>query len=99
MYNYLNMVMGGTGGAGSSISTVAGFVTILANIFIIIAVGVSLISIAIAFIQFITSTGDIKLVEKAQRGVMWGAFGLAVSLLAFTLKNILVASAGITGLK
>jgi hypothetical protein len=88
MYNYLNMVMGGTGGAGSSISTVAGFVTILANIFIIIAVGVSLISIAIAFIQFITSTGD-----------MWGAFGLAVSLLAFTLKNILVASAGITGLK
>ena len=98
MYNYLNAVMNGTGGAGAGISSVAGFVTILANLFIIIAAGVSLVSLGLSFIQYITSTGDVKAVEKAQRGVLWALLGLVISILAFTIKNIIVSSAGITGL-
>lgn len=99
MYKYLNSVMNGTGGAGSNISSVANFVVIIANLFIIIAVGVSLISLALSFIKFITSIGDPKAVEKAQSGVLWGILGLIISLMAFTIKNILVRSAGITGIK
>lgn len=99
MYHYLQGVMGGTAGAGSNISSVAGFVTILANLFIIIAAGVSFISLTLSLIQYITSTGDVKAVEKAQRGVLWGLIGLVVSILAFTIKNVIVSSAGITGLQ
>jgi len=91
--------MSGTGGAGSSINSVANFVAIIANLFVVVAVGVSLISLTLSFIKFVTSTGDPKAVEKAKSGVLWGILGLLISLLAFTIKDILVRSVGITGIK
>lgn len=83
----------------SALSSVESFVTLLANVFIVVAFGLSIASIAFSFVQFITSTGDPKMVEKAQRGALWGVIGVILSILAYTLKNILVSSAGITGLK
>jgi len=99
MYKYLNSVIGVASGAGGSIKSVAGFTVLLANLFVIIAAGVSVISMAFSFIQIITSAGDPKAAQKAQTGVLWGGIGLIVSILAFVIKDVIVSVAGVKGIK
>jgi len=73
-------------------------IVVAANVAIIIAMGVSIITLAYSFIQFVTSTGDEKLLEKAQRSVMWSVLGFILALVAFALKNILMKAIGISGI-
>jgi len=89
----MNAINGGN--KAGAFSSVMSLVHALANIFIVVALGLSFISIAFSFIQFITSTGDPKMVEKAERGLLWGGIGFILSLLAFSLLNILRNMAGI----
>jgi len=76
---------------------VGSFVSLLANVFIVIAVGLSIVALAFGFIQMATSTGDIKNAERAQRTLLWGAIGIVISLLAYALKTVLFNAAGISG--
>ena len=97
MFIYLEKVMNGANGGNraGAFGSVGSFVMVLANVFVVIALGLSFISIALSFIQFVTSAGDPKMVEKAERGILWGGIGFVLSLLAFTLKNLLLRMAGL----
>jgi hypothetical protein len=77
-------------------SDVNSVVIALANVFILIGFGLSIISMAVAFVQFVTSAGDPKSTEKAQTALVWSAISAVVSLSAFALKTILINIAGIT---
>jgi len=77
-------------------TTVQAVVVAVANVFILIALGLSIVSIAFSFIQFIVSTGDEKLLQKAQTSLLWGAIGFIIAALAFVLKNVLLSATGIT---
>ena len=66
-----------------------GLAVMFANIAVIIGAGVSLIGLAYSFIIYITSGGDPKTVQRAQRSVTWSVIGLLVSLAAWGIKTIL----------
>jgi hypothetical protein len=98
MFTYLEQAMNGIGANRlGGLSTVSGIVNLLASIFVAVAVGLSIISIAYAFIQFIVSTGDEKLLQKAQTSALWGVLGFIIASLAFVLKNVLLGAAGVAG--
>jgi hypothetical protein len=79
-------------------TTVQSMVMVVANTAIIIAMGVTIVTLAYAFIQFITSSGDEKLLDKAQKSVMWSVIGFVVAFIAFALKNILMRTIGVQGI-
>jgi hypothetical protein len=97
MFTYLEQIMNGANGGNraGAFTSVGNFVMAIANIFIVVALGLSFISIALSFVQFVTSAGDPKMVERAERGILWGGIGFVLSLIAFSLKNILVKMAGL----
>jgi hypothetical protein len=74
------------------------FLVLLANFFILVAAGLSVAALAFGFVLYATSSGDIKNTEKAQRAVLWGAIGIAISLAAFALEYVLTNATGVTGL-
>lgn len=77
-------------------SGVDSFVRLLANTFIIVAVGLSVAALAFGFVQMATSSGDPKNAERAQRAILWGALGIFIALIAYVLKNVLINAAGIS---
>lgn len=79
-------------------SGVESFVYLIANVFIVIAIGLSIVALAIGFLQMATSSGDPKNAERAQRTLTWGVVGLVVSLFAYVLKLVLLNMAGVSGL-
>jgi len=91
-YNIMNFAP-----QGGQYTEVQSFVYLVANAFVVIAVGISVAMLAFGFLQIATSSGDPKSVEKAQRALLWGAVGLLVSLLAFVLKTVLLNAAGVSG--
>jgi hypothetical protein len=89
-------MIGATGGKSvAKLTTVSSFVILLANLFIIIAFGLSVVSLALSLVQFATSSGDPKQAQKAQNGIMWSVLGMIIALLAFALKAIFIKFAGI----
>jgi hypothetical protein len=66
-----------------------------ANVFIIIAFGVSFLAFAFSFIQFITSTGDKKMTEKAQKNMSWSVIGLFACFILYGIKDALIKAFGI----
>ena len=76
-------------------SSIQGVVIAIANVFIIIAVGLSVVSMAFSFIQFVTSTGDPKLVEKAEQSILWAVIGFVVAFAAYAIKEIIVRMIGV----
>ncbi len=83
----------------SHIGTVGNVVVIAANFFVIIALGISTATLAFSFIQFITSTGDKKMVEKAQKSLQWSVIGIFVSLVIFSFKTFLLKFLGVSGVE
>jgi len=102
MFDSLDKIMNGlTGGGDMAVKhlyTVPQFINLVANIVVLIGVGLSIVSLAMSFVQFITSTGDPKLVEKAEAGILWSGIAFFVCLAAFTLKRILLNFMGIKGI-
>jgi len=96
-FDKLNSIMGSFAPDNTMFSGPESFVFLLANLFVYIAGGLSVIAIAFGFLQLATSSGDVKNAEKAQRAILWGAVGLVVSFLAFILKNVLLKTAGVSG--
>ena len=98
MFSQLEQVMRGvTSGdkAVSRLGSVGNTAQLVANVFIIVAVGMSLSSIAYSFIQFATSTGDEDAVDKAKTTLTWGVLGMLMAVLAYTLKNLLLRTTGL----
>jgi len=99
MFDYLRAAVGGFAFGDRAVSrftTVQAVVITIANVFILIALGLSVISIAYSFVQFVVSTGDEKLLAKAQTSLLWGAIGFIIAALAFVLKNVLLRTVGVT---
>ena len=71
-----------------------GVATFIANLLIAVAFSVSFIALAYAFIQFLTSQGDPKAIEKAQHAALYSAAALGVSLLAVAIRSIVFKSVG-----
>lgn len=60
----------------------------------VIAFGVSFVMLAYAFIQFITSTGDPKRMEKPKSAITWSILGLILATLLQGIKDILLRTLG-----
>jgi hypothetical protein len=78
-------------------SNVQSFVDVLAYFFVGVAGSLSVVAIAFGFLQIATSTGDPKNTERAQRALIWGAFGLVISIIIWVLKLVLFNAVGISG--
>ncbi|NMB91719.1 hypothetical protein GYA37_02640 [candidate division WWE3 bacterium] len=84
--------------AASRFGNAQSMVILAANVAIIIAVGITVVTLAFAFVQFAMSRGDEKLLKKAQSSATWSVIGLVVVLIAFALKDILVKLIGANGI-
>ncbi len=92
-YNIMNFAP-----QGGQYTEVQSFVYLVANAFVVIAVGISVAMLAFGFLQMATSSGDPKNAERAQRAILWGAVGILVSLFAYALKLVLLNAAGVSDL-
>lgn len=63
--------------------------TVAVNVVTVIGFGVSFIMLAYSFIQFITSTGDSKRTEKAQKAVTWSVIGMILIALLQGIKYLI----------
>lgn len=66
-----------------------------ANLFIMMAFAVSFLALGFSLIQFITSTGDKKMIEKAQKNMLWSGMGLFACFALFGVKNVIFKLFGI----
>ena len=85
MFNELNKVynsMGSSFRPQEGLGTFEGVATAIANVLIAAAFSISFITLAYAFIQFMTSQGDPKSIEKAQHAALYSASAFGVTLLA-----------------
>lgn len=71
-------------------TNLTGLAVMFANVAVIIGFGVSLIGLAYSFIIYVTSGGDPKSVQRAQRSATWSILGLLVSLAAWGIKTVLL---------
>jgi hypothetical protein len=71
------------------------FFILIANAFIIIAFVVSFLALVFSVIQFITSTGDKKMVEKAQRNMLWSGLGTIGAFAVYAIKDLIIRLFGI----
>lgn len=97
-FDQLNKIMTSVAPDNQMYTGVESFVYLLANIFIVVALGLSVLALAFGFISIATGSGDPKNTQKAQQAILWGGIGLGVSFLAYALKTALIASMGIGGL-
>lgn len=98
MFDYLDSVLNGSGITAYSPSGLRypyDFTTKVANVIIIIAAGASLISLAYSFIQFVTSVGDPKAIDKAKNNLIWSVVAFIVAVTAFMLKDIIFDMLGV----
>ncbi|AHB40625.1 TPA: hypothetical protein DHW62_02445 [candidate division WWE3 bacterium] len=77
-------------------TNLTGLAVMFANVAVIIGFGVSLIGLAYSFIIYITSGGDPKSVQRAQRSATWSILGLLVSLAAWGIKTVLLNLLNVT---
>ena len=97
MFDNLSKIMTGVaGGAGtaSHLTDVPAVAVVIANFFLIVGMGLSLVSIALSFIQFASSSGDPERIEKAQQGLLWAAIGFVLAILAWTVKSVIIRAFG-----
>ena len=71
-------------------TNLTGLAVMFANVAIIIGAGVSLIGLTYSFVIYVTSGGDPKSVQRAQRAATWSILGFVVSLAAWGIKTVLV---------
>jgi hypothetical protein len=74
---------------------VEGLVIRGANFFIIIAFVLSFLALAFSFIQMITSTGDKKAAERAQKNMLWSGIGVVACFGLYAIKDALIQLFGI----
>jgi hypothetical protein len=99
MFTEFDKVLNGINPSTGSFTSVQSFVNLLANFFVVVGAGLSIVAIGLGLVQLVTSTGDAKNFEKAQRTIMWGIFGFIISVAAYTLKNVLIHSIGAQGIQ
>lgn len=80
--------------SGESSASVTDLGTKIANVIVMIAVGVSFVSVAYGFIQMMMSAGDPKAADKAKKTITWGVAGILIASLAWVLKRIFVSMLG-----
>jgi len=51
--------------------------------------------LAVSMIQLIISEGDVKNTEKARASVLWSAAGLVLSIILYSLRNLLLTWIGL----
>ena len=74
---------------GSDNNLVGNVKTIISNIIAVLGL-VCVVVIVIGGINYMTSTGDTSKVEKAKKTILYGAIGLIISALAFTIVNFVI---------
>lgn len=62
---------------------------VFANVFLIIGAGLSTIGLAYSFVLYLTSGGDPKAVQRAQRALFWSLVAMLVSAIAWGVKAVL----------
>lgn len=98
-FNIINQVISGAvDDKAPGFASVQDFFYLLANTMLTIAFGLSIVAMALGFVQMATGIGDPKNMERAQRALLWGGIGFVISLIAWVLKAVLINAAGIGGL-
>lgn len=90
MFDILDESLGFFGDRKTEYADVGSLVNTVANVFIVMAFGVSFIMFAYAIIQYITSTGDPKKLEKPQKALFWSFVGMIGSLAVFGIKSLII---------
>ena len=85
----------GPPGFGDRFSTFSNVLAFFANVVIIVAAAYSFFTIMLAFYNLITSGSSPDKVKKNTSGILWGIFGLLISVSAYVLKNIVFEGAGV----
>lgn len=77
------------------LGTPQGFSGFVANLMIAIAISMSFIMMAWAFVQFLLTQGDPKNIQKAHRALWYSIVALLVSALAVAIKSAFFRSIGL----
>ena len=70
-------------------------VSLIVNVALFLAFGVSFVMFAVAMVQLATSTGDPKRVEKPRDALTWSVVGMVLSLALLTLKKVFLNLLGV----
>lgn len=99
MFEHLNTALDSltdnTGSADDRWNDIPSILGVTVNIFVIVAFGVSFITFAYSLVQFITSTGDPKKLEKPKSALTWSLAGMLLSAVVFTLRKVLLGLLGV----
>jgi type II secretory pathway component PulF len=79
---------GGMEGPGANASIMSIGVAIANAVWIVFTV-IAVIAFLVAGVFFLTAAGDPAKIQKAKSATLWGAAGVAVGILAFSIKTII----------
>lgn len=96
MFNLLNDSLNSlTDNTDSRWNDIPSILGVAVNIFVIVAFGVSFITLAYSLVQFVTSTGDPKRLEKPRSALTWSLVGMLLSAVVFTLRGVIFKLLGV----
>lgn len=78
---------------------ISDFLSVGINIMSGIAFGLGFISVAVGLVKMVLSQGDPKATQGSFNAIKWGIISIVISLLVFTIKNIVVRLVGVTGME
>ncbi len=95
--NSINMAVPDPAERASQFTNITAVASFIVNIMIGAAFSISTIGLAYAFVQFLMTKGDPKMIEKARNAAFWSAIGITIALLAVAIKNVVFRAFGASG--
>lgn len=80
----------------TSITSIGDMLGIVINVLMGLVFGLGFISVAVGFIQIITSGGDPKATGKGFTTVKWGIIAVLLAFLVIVIKTIILNTTGVT---
>lgn len=94
MFDYLSNISSGVDPSGGRYTTISDVIIVIANLFIGLAIGVSIIGMLVAGIKFVTSKGDYKAVASAKQGLTYAVIGAVLATTMFAVRSLALRAVG-----
>jgi uncharacterized membrane protein len=98
MFDILSDIIGNSNSndAPTNVSTFEMVLGMVVNFFLAVGSSLFLVGLSVSLVQFITSAGDPKAIDKAKNAITWTVVAGIVTILSIAIKVALLHSAGVT---
>jgi hypothetical protein len=96
MWNYF--IPNNNPAGDTNITTVGDILSITINVLMGGVFALGFISVAVGFVQIITSQGDPKATDKGFNSVKWGVIALLLAFFIIVIKTVIFNAIGVTGI-